>query len=531
MAVTLTGSGGLFTILKLLITAADNAHTAHGTTTPTNIDAVLAEMSDVDTADTVEGISRKLASASMKYERYGTLQAAFKRFATDLVIDRVTDDAGEVIERIDACLDELIRQMESSSDDVDANVVSVTVPTTPGADSPTLIASIVDGEGKNLEGAINEDIVGVYSTATGLSVTSGQRESNKLLPTWPAQSAVAIGLSVEEEGLLTNYSFDDDDDREDTPDDWIIEVGTIDTTVNLTAVEVQTIAISGTPTSGHWTISHTRSGDSYKQTTVPLAYDATAADVEEALEALDGFSDVSVSETGTSPNVTHTVTFESIKPSGDQALLTTANNFDTGSILVSESTAGEAAYTHRALAFTGDGAQLTAVRLALHSLELQPNTVYGISVQMQRDAATTGTVTIRLVDGAGSVINDDAGTANSLAVDVSTLSSSAFTAQTTWFRTPKVLPEIFYLEIKATTAITNTKVVYIDDVILAQGTQAYTGGPFVVLFANDRDLQADDRYVITVANDWGGKIQTWFWRWFGRLLPSDTGGAETITDP
>lgn len=76
------------------------------------------------------------------------------------------------------------------------------------------------------------------------------------------------------------------------------EMGTGATAVT----EEQTITISGTPTSGTYTISFDG------KTTSALVYNASGAAVQAALRLLRGLQDVTVATTGSTPNFTHTVT-------------------------------------------------------------------------------------------------------------------------------------------------------------------------------------------------------------------------------
>jgi hypothetical protein len=65
----------------------------------------------------------------------------------------------------------------------------------------------------------------------------------------------------------------------------------------------QTVAISGTPTGGHYHLIHNGN------TTGDIAFDASAATVETALRLLPTLAAVTVTATGVSPNFTHTVLF------------------------------------------------------------------------------------------------------------------------------------------------------------------------------------------------------------------------------
>lgn len=73
-------------------------------------------------------------------------------------------------------------------------------------------------------------------------------------------------------------------------------------TTNATVVETQTIVISGTPTSGTYTVTFDG------KTTGNIAFNADGATVQAALRLVAGLERVTVVTTGTIPNFTHTVT-------------------------------------------------------------------------------------------------------------------------------------------------------------------------------------------------------------------------------
>ncbi len=77
-----------------------------------------------------------------------------------------------------------------------------------------------------------------------------------------------------------------------------------------------TLAISGTPTGGTYTITLTDAVNGAR-TTSALAYNASAATVQAALRLLsgEGVSTTAVSATGTTPNFTHTIQFKGTKAS------------------------------------------------------------------------------------------------------------------------------------------------------------------------------------------------------------------------
>jgi hypothetical protein len=212
-------------------------------------------------------------------------------------------------------------------------------------------------------------------------------------------------------------------------------------------------------------------------------------------------------------------------------MMTTTNTFDTGTLTVAEASAGQPAYEYNSLAWVGTAAtELTTIRQRGHSLGMIPKGVYAVSIQARKTPTTTGTLYLELVDGTNTVLEDDAGTANQISIDISTMSSSAFTPHTGFFRLPSVLPSVWYVQLRSTD-IANTYGFYLDDFIIVAAQPLYKDGPYAALIANGRDLAAGDRYTVAVANSWAGKIQTWFYRWFGVLLPSAVHDSETIPNP
>lgn len=106
--------------------------------------------------------------------------------------------------------------------------------------------------------------------------------------------------------------------------------------------EQQTVTITGTPTGGTFTLSLTRNG--VTKQTAAIAYNATAAQVQSALEALDNVAVGDVTVTGgPGPGTPYVVTFN---VSEDVAQMTTTAAFTGGSspaVAVTTTTAGTTA--------------------------------------------------------------------------------------------------------------------------------------------------------------------------------------------
>ena len=173
----------------------------------------------------------------------------------------------------------------------------------------------------------------------------------------------------------------------------------------------------------------------------------------------------------------------------------------------------------------------TLVELSQALSGLKALTPYAVNLYGRKEGTVSaGVMTVDLYDGT-SVINDEAGTANSFTIDLSTETTS-YAAENAVFRLPDPIRSTVQLRVRITTAITVGGTYLIDDVSLSQMAQVYAGGPFVAMFTGDTALDLDDEWVITVTNDYRGDWQTWFWRLFGDgyKLPSNSAGAETVAD-
>lgn len=102
--------------------------------------------------------------------------------------------------------------------------------------------------------------------------------------------------------------------------------------VSVTAgvAEVNTITITGTPTGGSFTISYTGMGST--QTTAAIAYNATAATVQNALQALSNLGAGNVTVTGgPGPGTPYVLTFTGYLASKVITTVTTTDSFTGGS--------------------------------------------------------------------------------------------------------------------------------------------------------------------------------------------------------
>ena len=146
-----------------------------------------------------------------------------------------------------------------------------------------------------------------------------------------------------------------------------------------------------------------------------------------------------------------------------------------------------------------------------------------------------GEMKFSLLDGkGGSVINDDEAVANTLTIDVTALTSS-FTSQSAAFITPTNIPDIVYLLVEVSTAITASENVWIDDLSLKAMDTYYLDGVVGALFTGVTPWVADDTITVTATNNRAGAIGEWMNRTFdlrnrGLVIPSHAGGSETQDD-
>lgn len=492
--------------------------------------------------DQIESSHRSIqdgASAGISAAAQSLRQVLIETMAADSVLDSKDEITA---------LNLLISQMVTAAESVEESIAAASVAADSGNNGDgQCVVSIKRADGKNQQNAYVETIrVEVSSATTPKTATLTCRgdvaQRDKLAHDWPMGSGANRTITaVDAAGsvnLLGNGGFDEETDIDNAPDDWIVSIGTIGTTVKMTDYEVQRIVVTGPPTAGYYRVSVTNAAGKV-QTTDPLDYAATGSTLQAALNALTGFENVTVSTTGTSPLFTHDITFTGV--AGNIAQLTVTNGTTGGTYTPSTVTGGSAnAYVGKAIEFDSDGSQLTTIN---RRVTLDPLTQYAVNLWAMADVVpAAGVITVDLVDGiGGTVINGQLGTANTFNFTGAGLTTS-FVAKNGSFRTPRILPPIVYLRIRISTAVSAGTSVFIDHCAMAKMTEVYNGGPFVAVFSGKTDFTAGDGanvlpdgFTITVTNSRAGEFQEWFNRVFsmadkGLLLPSASTSSETQAD-
>lgn len=237
---------------------------------------------------------------------------------------------------------------------------------------------------------------------------------------------------------------------------------------------------------------------------------------------------------------------------GDFETFTTANvpdnfTFSNGTASTNYGAYGSGYTQNNALSVTGDGSTLltfyqefghavsTSVGSGGTTYQIKPSTLYAVNfwIKAITSAPSAGVLRVALVDSAGAVLNDAFGSANSFTVDLTAVTTS-FVAYNGAFRSPAALPSdgVVRLQFKLTTAVTNAKVLVVDDVGFAEMTSLYAGGPSVAAFAGATKVVKDDQWTVTTTNTMGA-LAAWLERAFllrdkGLIIPYS--GSPTIAD-
>lgn len=422
----------LYTRLGKFFNAANTIQTALQTTIEAEVEDAVQELGGANTINyeaVREGILTGLRA--LQNDCYSALSSCVVTPSSNLLIQTVKDDAQQVDDGITNALYELILQMIANDESLDASTPAASVAY--GADNVgngVLVTSINRGDGKINEYILAETISGsIVSASAGLLATLqlyGELSTTELSYDWPLGSGCSQGLtgqtSISSDNLLTNGTMETEDAQDDDlPYGWTVSIGVTGTTVKLTNIEVQTVTISGTPTTGYYLL-HFTDRDGKTQTTKPIAYNASGATVQTSLNALSGLSKVTVSSTGTSPNYTHTVTFTGTPNPGQ---LTSTEYTDSGSIAHATTDAGSANVVQgaRALELDSDGAEYTTLQTLVG---LSPATQYAANVWVKCDVVpAAGRYAVDLIDGiGGTVIEDQEGFQNTCYFDAANLTTN-----------------------------------------------------------------------------------------------------------
>jgi len=540
---------GFFNIAGKLFKAQKDINTSRGTTLPADI---LALVNTYNLQTLSAALNAALTSIPGTVAAYqsgaGAPLSTFQSFLQAFLILVVNTDVTLPDTSLATALKQFIAQMISQA--VTLNVSAVTVAATAaGGNTGNGVCVVTKKSGTGLvqENSLAETLVGTCAAgglAVAFSFVGQPAASGPLGQDWPLGSGVTKSISAADANqtagsLITNGGFETYVNQPNIPDGWICSVGTPGTHLIATTLEVQTITRSGTPTGGTWLIGWQNAAGKI-QYTGPLAYNAGGSAVQAALRLLAGLGSITNVETGTTPNYTDTITFNGA--GGNVAQFTIIDNTTGGTHAITPATptpgTPQVFAGGFALEFVGDGATLTALNQQINNLAA--NTAYAVSLWAICDSIPgAGVVKVELVDGiGGTVINDAQGAANTITFNASALTTawqhlSVLQASECVFRTPAVVPPLVFIRIRLSTAITNGKNMWVDNVAMVAVSEFYAGGPGAVQFAGSIPFAAGDNFSVVVTNDRAGVVREYMNRNCGLaglelLLP--TSGAPTVPD-
>jgi hypothetical protein len=529
---------GLFDIVGKYAYALETLNTARLTTVPAEVtDGNDQYKLKDDATDAMDATYSAIGAGVLSWQAQGSaLTSPIRSHVQNLVIQVCAVDDVQADATLVTALRYLLQEILDQDYYVDANTVSVTLAAGGGNGATDLAIAYTHKRGDGLvqENALAE-VIAVSITAAGSLPTLkfiSDPKADLLSEQWPKGSGVASQLTATQASAseLSNGDLQDAATA-NIPDEWIVGVGVVGTDWVLTAPEQQTVTIASSPTAGGYWLKWVNP-DGIERATPKLAFNASASAVQIALRTIAGLELVTVTSTGTTPNFVHTVVFTGV--AGNINQLTALNALDVGTITPATTVAGsDNCYIGVGLLLVGDAATLATY---YHALSLTPDTVYFIQWRHKKTATpAAGIVRIALVNEiAGTVLNDSAGTANSVSYDltagtVTTSFASAFLA----VRVAPTASQPVYLEIKATTAISAGTAYCIDEIQIRQATQLYAGGIFVSAFAGKTPPSTADTWTLTVANNRASKWQEWMNRlcnMAGSELRIRTAGATLIND-
>lgn len=525
-----------------LVQDQDTSGTALVTTLRTAEDALDAEEQDFRQA--VLGLLEQTLATQLLTMSTITQQLAVAPLL-NLIVETVHQDTPMVNKTLDEALARLINQMQDNGETVDASSPSATV--TYGENSSSagtgdnygdgvFLVCCVRGDGQTnafvLPETIRCDCTAVSASGASTWTLQGEPVVSLLSPLWPGGSGIrtSVAMRIAASGIVPTGDMETADTYSTSlPSGWVMVTGTAGTNAKLTSVEQQTVTI-GTPSSGYYTLTFTdRYGDLH--TTCPLAYNASASAVQTALRTLPGLSSVTVSSTGTSPNVTHTVVFYDV-PAPTQLNYTSNLSGGSPTITISTTVAGSAYVVRgaRCLEFVGNGSTQTCLQAPV---SVTGATCYGFNLWAAVDVVpAAGVLTVDLVDGnSGTTVTDDQGNANTLAIDLTGLSTAAAPFNVA-FHTPSTLPARTYLRLRLSTALSSGTSLFVDELCLTTLTELYPGGIFVAAFAGGEGQVVGDYAELQISNAMEGQLHTILHRCLNLggkrlLLPTDPPGTQT----
>lgn len=244
MTIPLTGTGGLFTRFGVCAGAFLAGESWQNTSLPAYESNIVAQFaSDIADIGTVASDSQNASSLIQN------IKGNYVTYATSTAQQMVLSDVQLSSNSNSAILAELIAQMVSASQTINANVVSSSF-TSPPETGAEIIIGLINGAGQSMQYVYDEPVSVVctqdgqgngasYSPANQVFTASGALAAPSMTdPSWPGGSGASLSITVlnpDSNGTagdyLTNGNFEAWSGSPLEPTGWTIVTGTAGTTV------------------------------------------------------------------------------------------------------------------------------------------------------------------------------------------------------------------------------------------------------------------------------------------------------------
>lgn len=516
---TPSGDSGLFNLLGKLFALARSLDTARGGSVQTKLAALRGVLDLCPEAEPV------ISGETSWEEAGGSLQSQISTVAWRLIRRYILEKNLNYRSQTEA-LQQIRADLVQGGYYFTASTQNATV-TPNGSNQGDCLLAVDLKNGRGEPVFVYPETWQVTAGERGLTI-AGQPTAGRTERTWPGGSGVYLSLLIRSvsQSLLTNADFEALMDT-DQPAGWTIHTGTPGQTVRVTSPEVQQVTLSGSPTGGYFILTWTDPAGHNWQTG-PLGPSPTASELQSALRRIPGLERVTVS--GTNP---WTVTCEGTP--GDINQLGVINRLTGGTspqVSVSTTQAGDVlSYSGRSLKLVGNGSEQTLLH---QSLELKAGQPYVLFARLRRTSSATGEIRFELRRSVSeSALSDSAGSLNRLSVTVASLSSTGHSGVSGAFRLPADYSGPVYFVIHAASPINSGQAVAIDQLILVEGTRAYSGGPWLAAVSGWK-AYLGDRWTVTLSNNLAGVWQATlarFLRWYELVdRPPPTTGSTLIPD-
>lgn len=153
--------------------------------------------------------------------------------------------------------------------------------------------------------------------------------------------------------------------------------------------------------------------------------------------------------------------------------------------------------------FVSNGSVLHKIRQQVSSSLLATNNVLCLQFWAKVSVAdAAGVLRVRLVDGTGTVITNDAGNNLSTTFDTNTTIGTSYTSCSVFFQLPRQLPTTgVFLVMEMTTTMTSTRTLNISLVGLTKANPLYAAGPYCAAFSAALPHAVGDYFSAAVANN------------------------------